>query len=132
MKKTVALTLVVLVLCSNLFAFARASDYLDSYSIGVIPQGGGVIKVVADVEGTHNKMTKIGFPTISLYELNGSTWTPVAVVNSQYIANAGSHQYSFTYKGTVGKTYYAGASFFAQDPTGSDLKNANSLSEKAT
>ena len=134
MKKTIALALVVLILCPNIFAFARASDYLDSYSIGISAQGGGVVKVTANVEGTHNKMTKIGFPTIVLYELNGSTWTPVKVVNSQYnpATLSGSYQYSFTYQGTAGKTYYAYSSFLAQDSTGSDSRSTDSLSIKAT
>lgn len=132
MKKTTAILLALVLLSANLSAFARASDYIATYSVYVEPQGGGVVKVTAEVQGTHSKMTKIGFPTISLYELNGSDWKLVKVVNSQYVSNKGSHSYSFTYQGTAGKHYYAGASFYSEDATGRDTRDTDSLSVKAT
>lgn len=132
MKKIIALALALLMLTTNLSVFARASEYIDAYSIGVSLQGSGSVKVSVTIEGTHSKMTKIGFPTISLYEWTGSEWKLVKVVNSQYTSNKGSHSYSFTYQGTAGKHYYAGASFYAEDSTGHDLRDADSLSVKAT
>ncbi|MCL2030266.1 MAG: hypothetical protein FWG93_01845 [Oscillospiraceae bacterium] len=134
MKRTLAFVLVILLLAANMSAFARTSLYIGSHSAGVSPQGGGVVKVSVFVAGTHPRMTKIGFPMVSLYELNGSTWTLVAVQTSQYNPNAtaGSHSYSFTYQGTAGKSYYASASFYAQDTTGSDTKNASSPTVTAT
>lgn len=132
MKKVVALTFAVILFSLNLFAFARASDYIDSYSIGISPQGGGVVKVSVSIQGTHPNMTKIGFPTISLYEWTGSEWKIVKVVNSQYTSSKGSHNYSFEYQGTAGKHYYSRASFYAEDTTGFDKREADSLSVKAT
>lgn len=132
MKKAISIILALLMLTSSMSVFARASDYIDSYSVYVEPQGGGVVKVTAEIEGTHSKMTKIGFPTIVLFELNGSTWKSVKVVNSQYTSSKGSYSYSFTYQGTAGKHYYAGASFYAEDSTGHDLRDVDSLSVKAT
>lgn len=132
MKRTLALALAVVMLCTNMYAFARASDYISSYSVYVEPQSSGIVCVTAEVKGTHPKMTKIGFPIISLYELNGSTWKLVKVVDSQYTTNKGSYSYSFTYQGTAGKHYYAGASFYAEDTTGHDTREVDSLSVKAT
>lgn len=109
-----------------------ASNYLDAYSISAIPQGGGKILVEATVNAVHPKMTKIGFSIISLYEMNNNSWTLVETVSSQYTSNAGSHRYQFTYKGTVGKSYYAAASFIAEDATGSDYRTANSVTKVAT
>lgn len=134
MKRAIAFILVVLLLSTNMFAFARASEYIASYSAGVSPQGGGVVKVTVTIAGTHPNMTKIGFPTIILYHYDGTTSTAVAVEGGKYNPNAtaGSHGYSFTYAGTAGQYYYVLSSYYAQDSTGSDVRNASSPTVKAT
>lgn len=132
MKKIAAFTLAIMLFSLNLFAFARASDYINTYSISASAQGGGVVNVTVKIQGTHPNMTRIGFQTIVLFELNGSTWQSVKVVNSQYTSGKGSHSYSFDYKGTAGKNYFARASFCAEDTTGYDIKEADSNSVKAT
>jgi hypothetical protein len=134
MKKAVTLVLALLILTTPLLAFARASKYINSYSINISAQGNGAVKVSVNIDGTHPRMTKIGFPAISLYELNGSTWTLVHTESSKYNPNAtaGSHSYSFTYQGTAGKQYYAKGSFLAEDSTGRDSKDADSPTVKAT
>jgi len=134
MKMAVSLVLTVMILSSLCVSFARASDQIDSYNITVAAIGGGQIRVTATIAGTHPRMTQIGFPVISLYEWNSTTskWVTKSSVTSQYAYSGGSHSYQFIYSGTVGKLYYAGASFFAQDSLGSDSRSKNSVSMEAT
>jgi hypothetical protein len=105
-----------------------ASHQIAGYSIGITPQGNGNIRVVVSVSGTHSQMTRIGFPSVSLSELNNGQWR--VIESSEHLYNprvpAGSHSYSFTVRGTVGRQYQARASFFAQDAQGFDTRGASS------
>ncbi|MDR0325794.1 MAG: hypothetical protein LBI19_06860 [Oscillospiraceae bacterium] len=125
-----------MLLSMSLPALARASDQIDSYSITIVPRDSGKIEVTVNIAGTHPRMTKIGFPGITLYERAGTTgtWSPVSVHSGKYNPNAtaGSHTYTFTYQGVAGRNYYTYASFFAQDSLGSDSRTANSPIAVAT
>lgn len=134
MKRILPVALALILFSACLSAFARASDQLDTYSVTVSPQGGGVVKVKVYVKGTHWNMTKIGFPTTVLYEYNNGQWEDVDFVSLKFNPNvpAGSYEYSFTYQGTAGKSYYAYSSFLAEDDEGSDSRTLSSKSEKAT
>lgn len=123
-----AIALAILIIASCLTAFARASDQLASYNVTVSAQGSGKVRVSASVGGTHSSMIEIGFPTIALYEKNGSgNWTCVEVINSEYNYSAGSHGYRFTYQGVAGRQYYAYASYYAKDSVGADARNSTSI-----
>lgn len=134
MKRILPVALALILFSACLSAFGRASEQLDTYSVTVSPQGGGVVKVKVYVKGTHWNMTKIGFPTTVLYEYNNGQWEDVKSVSLKYNPNvpAGSYEYSFTYQGTAGRNYYASSSFFAQDSEGSDSRTLSSNSVKAT
>jgi hypothetical protein len=124
------------VLIAPPIAGARASDQIASYSIGVTAQGNGNIRVSASIAGTHPRMTRIGFPSIALFERanSSSAWTRVHSSGPHYNPNAtaGSHSYTFTYRGVAGRQYYAQTTFFAQDALGSDSRSANSPTVTAT
>lgn len=128
MKKTISLLLVVVLLASSFTAFARASDYISSYNVGVSLLGNGKVRVSAIVIGTNTKLTRIGFPDITLYEKVGNKITIVASVSADYNYNAGTHGCQFDYQGVAGRTYYAAASFSAMDSTGGDSRSATSIS----
>ena len=137
MKKVISVTLVIALLLTvlSLPATARASTHIASYSIDIFPRGNGRVEVIVSVIGTHRNMTRIGFPSIALFEStnNGSTWTPVRSTGSwNPNTPAGSHTHTFTYQGVAGRWYYASASFWAQDTQGHDSKSANSRIITAT
>jgi hypothetical protein len=114
----------------------NASHQIASYSIGIVPRGGGRVEVTANIVGTHRQMTRIGFPSIILYERpnSSSSWIGVSSHSGIYNPNvpAGSHTFTFTYQGVIGRQYYARAQFFAQDAQGSDSRSANSPTITAT
>jgi hypothetical protein len=132
MKKLISIVLVLCILSAYTVAFARASDQLDSYSITVTPKGGGIVRVTATINGTHPNMQTIGFPTILLYELQGSSWEEVDSRSLVYRYDGGSNSCQFDYQGAAGKHYYAYASFYAKDANGSTQRSANSVSKQAT
>ena len=113
-----------------------ASHQIAGFSITITPLGGGSVRVVASVFGTHNQMTRIGFPSIVLHERpnSGSPWTARFVTGPHWNPNthAGSHSHSFTFQGVAGRQHYASAQFFAQDAQGSDSRAANSPTVTAT
>ena len=130
---SVSVFLAVLFLASALAAPAiaeEASDQLAGYSVTITAMGSGNVRVVVSVFGTHNQMTKIGFPSVILYEStnNGTTWRGVEAHSGKYNPNvpAGSYSFTFTYKGVAGRKYSAYSSFYAQDSLGNDTKSADS------
>ena len=134
-KRAISILLALMLFSGSLVALAeRASTHIASYGISTTALGSGVIRVKADIDGTHPRMTKIGFPAITLYEWSGSAWVPVKSEIAKYNPNAtaGSHTHTFTYQGVAGRHYYSAASFYAQDTSGSDSRNANSPSVQAT
>ena len=139
MKRAVSMILAIVLLVPVFVIPAsaeRASDQIAGYSIGIVPRGSGRVEVTVNVDGTHRQMTRIGFPTISLYERNNSSspWTIKHVTGPHYNPNvpAGSHTYTFTYQGVAGRQYYAWAQFFARDNLGSDTRSASSPTITAT
>lgn len=131
MKRVTSLVAALLLLASMTAGLARASDYISSYNITVANMGGGVMRVTATIGATHPNMTRVGFPTICLYEWDGSKWVDKRLVSAKYASNAGGHVYSFDYSGTVGNMYYAYSSFLAEDNKGGDSRTGSSASVQA-
>ena len=130
-KNAVLVLLAVLFLASALSVPAvaeEASNQIAGHTITVTAIGNGDLRVVASVFGTHSQMTKIGFPSVLLFERpnsNGS-WSGVAAHSGKYNPNAtaGSHTFTFTYQGVAGRQYHATSTNFAQDTLGSDTRGA--------
>jgi hypothetical protein len=137
MKKTVSIFLVITLLASILYVPAiaydnsiDASNQIASYSLTITPRGSGRVEVTVNIVGTHRQMTRIGFPTVTIYERanSGSPWQIVRVTGPHYNPNvpAGSHSHVVTYQGVAGRQYYAWAQFLAQDTQGTDTRSASS------
>ena len=127
-KRTIAAILcVIMIACSMAtVAYARASNWLSTYNITVGDRGNGTIRVTASVDGTYNNLTRIGFPTVVLYEKINGVWSAVRTNNSIYAYNTGGHAYQYNFTGVVGREYRAYASFTAEDSTGGDMRTAYS------
>lgn len=120
MKKRIFSFLLVFALLGSLtcsFAAAPeelqpyASDYLDSYAIGVNAKGGCVMSVTFLVYGTRT-MDKIGAQKIVVEEWNGKNWEDFAEYtankNSNFLTTqAAQHGASLTFYGTPGLQYRA-------------------------
>jgi hypothetical protein len=132
MKRAVSILLAVVLLTAifSIPASARASHQIAGFSITITPMGSGNVRVVTSVSGTHNQMTTIGMPAITIYERNNSSsaWRIVHSTGPHYNPNttAGSHSHAVTFQGVAGRQYYAHAGFFAQDSQGSDSRSASS------
>jgi hypothetical protein len=126
-RRVLAIVLAIVFISSGFAAYARASDHISSYTIALVPLGNGVIRVAVSIHGTHPNMTRIGFPSIALYERNGNNWTLVASRSSQFSPTiSGSHVFSFEFQGKPGVRYYAFSSYLAQDALGHDLRSVTS------
>jgi hypothetical protein len=114
----------------------NASHQIASYSITISPRGSGRVDVTVNVIGTHRQMTRIGFPSVAIYERNNSSspWRIVHTVGSLWnpTVPAGSHSQVVTFHGVAGRQYYAHSTFFAQDAQGSDTRAASSSIATAT
>lgn len=121
MKKRICiLTALLLLLSAMTFSVsARASNQLSSYSIAIGSSGTTLI-VTSQVTGTHSNLTKIGFPSVIIYEKNPTTskWVTVYTAPGSYKYNAGTHQYVVTYTGISGRQYYATANVYGSDSDG--------------
>jgi hypothetical protein len=134
MKRAVSVFLAVLLLTANLSALAQiqplASHQIASYSITIVPRGSGRVETTVNIAGTHRQMTRIGFPSITVYERNNSSspWRIVHVTGPHYNPSvpAGSHSHVVTYQGVAGRQYYVWAQFLARDAQGSDSRSASS------
>lgn len=120
MKKRIFCFLLVFALLGNLTcSFAAepeelqpyASDYLDTYGIGVTAKGGGRMSVTFLVYGT-DTMDKIGAQKIVVEEWDGESWANFAEYtaskNSNFLlTQAAEHTASVTFYGTPGLQYRA-------------------------
>jgi hypothetical protein len=112
----------------------NASHQISTYSITFVPRGSGRVEVTVNIGGTHRQMTKIGFPSIAIFEQNNAQWRAVHSTGPHWNPNvpAGSHTHTFTFQGVAGRRYYASSSFQAQDAQGIDTRSANSPTITAT
>lgn len=120
MKKRIFSFLLVFALLGNLtcsFAVESeelqpyASDYLDSYAIGVTAKGGGKMSITFLVYGT-DTMDKIGAQKIVVEEWDGESWESIieytADKNSNFLTTqASEHGASLAFYGIPGLQYRA-------------------------
>lgn len=110
------------------FASARSSAYLNSYSAHLTARRGGLISVTVDVAGTDD-MTEIGASYIYIYESSDDqSFSQVASyyykTNPQMMGTGDSYYKSpITYMGTPGLYYKASVYVYAADSSGSDEKH---------
>lgn len=120
MKKRIFSFLLIFALLGNLTcSFAAepeefqpyASDYLDSYAIGVNAKGGGRMSVTFIVYGART-MDKLGAQKIVVEEWDGKSWSNFAEYTASgnsnfYVAQAAEHTASVTFYGLPGLQYRA-------------------------
>lgn len=95
-----------------------ASDYLDSYTVGVTAKGGSKMSVTFIVYGT-DTMDKIGAQKIVVEEWDGNSWENFAEYtaskNSNFLlTQASEHTASVTFYGLPGLQYRATAYVYAE------------------
>lgn len=88
-----------------------ASDYLDSYAIGVTAKGGSKMSVTFLIYGA-DTMDKIGAQKIVVEEWDGENWGNFAEYTADknsnfFVKKASEHGASFTFYGTPGFQYRA-------------------------
>ncbi len=130
MKKRVLLitALIFMLSFTMVFADARASGQLSSYSI-IVGSSGTTFIADVDVKGTHSNLTRIGTSSITIYEKNTSgTWVAVKTFGQNYGLNTGAHMVTVTYAGTKGKEYCATANVYGEDTTGYTSRSISSSS----
>lgn len=115
---------VLLLLTTPVCALARASDYIQSYSIDVFTSGQ---KINTDFKvNATGKMTKLGASSIKIYEY---PYSSEDLVNSKTeystgMSKANGYTYSntITYTGESNKNYKVVVTVFARDSSGSDSR----------
>lgn len=140
MKKKVSMMLAVsliLVLCFSAVASAddiqpRASSYLSSYSVRVIPEENRKMTVTFSVRAI-NYMSEVGATKIVIERRNGTKWvtdrTFYASSYSNFMrTNTVSTSSSISFYGTQGVFYRAKLYAYASDGKGSDTKMMESSS----
>ena len=124
MRKKIISSMVVFLVFAFCFAptanaAIRASEYLDSYSAYLYPEGGGDISVWFDVEGT-GTMDEIGALSIRMQEKSShtSTWTTVKTYSyTNYSGMLGYDNIFYSshvdYSGKAGYSYRAEVTVWA-------------------
>lgn len=107
-----------------------ASEYLDSYAIGVNAKGGCVMSVTFIVYGT-DTMDKIGAQKIVVEEWDGKSWENSMTYSAEknpkfYATEAAEHTASVSFYGLPGLQYRATLTAYAEKDGGSDTGTVTS------
>lgn len=128
MKKRITLLVAIIFILSSITAFAgiQASGQLSDYYI-TIGKSGTSVKVLSEVYGTHNNLTKIGFTTVTIYERPvGGSWSVKQTFNASYAYGTGSHNYTVSVTGRSGYQYYATSDVYGNDSNGTTQRSMTS------
>lgn len=141
MKKILCAALAICMLTGILTTAASAAEtssaYLDGYRAFLTADGNGEISVTVDVSG-RGYMTEIGAQTIYIYEsTNNANFTRVATYEAEdyeEMLGSGSFYYEtpITHQGTAGRYYFAVVDVYAANASGSDTKEYETVSIRAT
>lgn len=107
-----------------------ASEYLDSYAIGVNAKGGGKMSVSFIVYGART-MDKLGAQKIVVEEWDGVEWVDLIEYSAEdnshfYTTNASEYTASVTFYGLPGLQYRATLTAYAERNGGSDTGTVTS------
>ena len=135
MKKHLALLLcAVLLTVLALPASAietRASEYFDSYSIGILPQAGGKLGVSFSVTGVESS-NLLGVTTFQLQKKVDGVFQNVGEEQSGSVGNnVIEHVFTRTCQGVAGEIYRVKATFVCQNSNGYKAQPYYSSSAKA-
>lgn len=109
---------------ATIFAVARASQYLDGYSVGIEARGNGTIAVAMNVDGV-GVMEKIGVREVEIdHKVNGVWRYYDSLYASEHpeFYNYNSRDYVGTtyFQGTPGVSYRVTLTVYARNSNGSD------------
>lgn len=133
MKKFVRIFSLILiaVLILSIPAYAteeRASLYISSYSMDVLPAGNGKLAVEFAIAGTR-QMSAVGVESITIYRINGSSRIEVAEFNrndtNMIATNSAFHAGTKYYQGIPGEEYKVTVTLFAENSSGYDSRTEN-------
>lgn len=132
-KRIVSFLLVVLMMA--LFAvpaFARSSDYLDTYGVDLYANGDGEMVVQVVVNGV-GVLDKIGVRRIDIEQKVNGSWTHCGTMDAVehpefYVYDARTYLDEIPFEGTPGVTYRVTVMVYAQRGSGSDTGYISSLS----
>lgn len=106
-------------------ALARASAYIDWYSMNVTPVGSGVLGIEFSVKGT-GKMSALGAESITIERQSGTKWIQDAEFDRYDEGMVGKNAFTYTntipYNGTPGTKYKVTITLFAENSSGSDSR----------
>lgn len=133
-KKKIITMLLVSMLCVFTFSFAvyadendidpsRASEYIRSTSVNVIPQGDGVL-LLENKLGATRIVDKLGIISLEVQtKINGYWQTIDTLVTDDYRYDAATYIYDTYYYGaTPGKEYRSYVEFYVEDDGGSETR----------
>lgn len=130
--KRLCVLLAAVLICFTIcpvFAQARASEYLNSYSVNAVEgDSRGQIDITFTVRAT-NTFSKLGALKIVIYKSNGDYVTTIWGSTSNGLLSPSSgryYGYSYPYKGTAGVSYYAVVTICAGTATNYDTREVTS------
>lgn len=131
MRKTgfrlLAVCLTLILCLGTASAAVRGSDYFAAYAVFATALSGGKVTFEADMDATRT-MGILGMSRIVVEEKQtDGTWKNVETTyaaddSSMYETNVPTSLVSYSYYGTVGKSYRAAITLYASDAKGSDSR----------
>lgn len=124
-KRIISFLLVTLMMaCTAVPAFARASDYLDDYYVDLYSPRNGTMSVAVVVNGV-GVLDKIGIRRIDIEQKVNGTWTYYDTLDAVdhpefYTYNARTYLNEILFDGTPGVSYRVTVMVYAQRGSGSD------------
>ena len=116
---------------ANTNYFPRASEYIRSTTIEIIPQGNGILFVKNQLGATRT-VDKLGIKTLKIQTLKNGSWQTIATpVSGDYFYNASTYIYNFYYDGTPGTQYRSYVEFYVENDGGSETKIVTSTPKTA-
>lgn len=132
-KRVVSFLLVVLMMaCTAVPAFARASDYLDDYYVDLYASGNNKMSVAVVVNGV-GVLDKIGITRINIEQKVNGKWTYYDTLDSVdhpefYVYDSRSYLNIIPFEGTPGVSYRVTVLVAAIRGSGSDTGYISSMS----
>ncbi len=133
-KRIISFLLVTLMMaCTAVPAFARASDYLDDYYVDLYASGNGEMSVAVVVNGV-GVLDKIGVTRINIEQKVNGKWTYYDTLDSVdhpefYTYDSRSYLNIIPFEGTPGVSYRVTVLVAAIRGSGSDTGYISSMSE---
>ena len=140
-KKMIVMVLagILCILASPLAVYAseddaqpsRASEYIRSTSVEIVPQGNGTL-LLKNKLGATTIVDKLGIITLEIQKKVGGYWQSIdTLVTDDYDYNTGTYIYDCYYYGTPGTEYRSYVEFYVKNDGGSETKIVTSTPKVA-